>query len=182
MYLDVNGKRMQTGNTSQMIFNIKKHSSNLYNTLLYLSRNTYFYNKIYLKDTFETRIYLMFMHFSLILIIFKIKKSHFPQNEYDSLFYCIENNLRELGVGDVGVNKRMKELNKVFYDILLKIKNSDDNFKINKRLVLKYFKDLETTNDKKYGLFDDYFTYFYNFCFDINPKIMIQEAIKFKVK
>ena len=37
-------------------------------------------------------------------------------------FYNIENNLRELGFGDVSVNKKMKDLNKIFYDILLKIK------------------------------------------------------------
>ena len=86
-----------------------------------LSRNLYFYKEIGLKDTFETRIYLMFLHFSLILIIYKFKKIKFPQNEYDSLFQCIENDLRELGQGDVAVNKKMKDLNKIFYDILLKI-------------------------------------------------------------
>ena len=165
-----------------MAFNIKKHNTNLYNTLLYLSRNIYFYNKIYLKDTFETRIYLMFIHFSIILIIFKNKNIRFPQNEYDSLFNCIENNLRELGVGDVGVNKRMKEQNKILYDILLKINNSDNNFKIKKILVLKYFKELGVAKDNKYALFEDYFVNFYNFCFDINHKIMIKEALKFKVK
>ena len=30
-------------------------------------------------------------------------------------FYNIENNLRELGFGDVTVNKKMKELNKVLW-------------------------------------------------------------------
>ena len=104
-----------------MIFNIKKHNTDLYNTLLYLSRNFYFYNKINLKDTFETRIYLMFIHFSLILIIFKKKKINFSQFNYDNLFYCIENNLRELGFGDIAVNKKMKDLNKILYDILLKL-------------------------------------------------------------
>jgi hypothetical protein len=124
----------------------------------------------------------MFIHFSIILIIFKNKNIRFPQNEYDSLFNCIENNLRELGVGDVGVNKRMKEQNKILYDILLKINNSDNNFKINKILVLKYFKELGVAKDNKYALFEDYFVNFYNFCFDINHKIMIKEALKFKVK
>ena len=68
-----------------MIFKVKKHTLDLYNTLLHLSRNLYFYNKTDLKDTFETRIYLMFIHFSIILIIFKIKKNNFPQNYYDDL-------------------------------------------------------------------------------------------------
>ena len=80
-----------------MIFKIKKHNTDLYNTLLNLSRNIFFLQKIKLKDTFETRIYLMFIHFSIILIIFKKKKLKFDQNKYDDLFYCIENNLREVG-------------------------------------------------------------------------------------
>ena len=37
------------------------------------------------------------------------------------LFHNIENNLRELGFGDVSVNKKMKDFNKILYDILLKI-------------------------------------------------------------
>ena len=39
-----------------------------------------------------------------------------------TFFSYIENNLRELGFGDVSVNKRMKDLNKIFYDILIKLK------------------------------------------------------------
>ena len=70
-----------------------------------LSRNKYFYEKISLPDTFETRIYLMFFHFSIILKIFKKKKEKFDQKNYDLLFHNIENNLRELGYGDVAVNK-----------------------------------------------------------------------------
>ena len=77
-----------------MIFKIKKHNTDLYNTLLHLSRNLNFYNKMNIKDTFESRIYLMFMHFSIILIIFRKKKTNFPQSHYDDLFNCIENNLR----------------------------------------------------------------------------------------
>tara|TARA_Y100001958_G_C21096063_1_gene447614 strand:- start:88 stop:585 length:498 start_codon:yes stop_codon:yes gene_type:complete len=163
-----------------MIFKFKKHNTLLYNTLLKLSRNLYFYKEIGLKDTFETRIYLMFLHFSLMLIIFKFKNTKFPQNEYDSLFQCIENNLRELGQGDVAVNKKMKDLNKIFYDILLKINNKKDKFDINKDLILKYFADQNDINNKKYDLFIDYLVDFYNFCFELSPQSMIKDAIKFK--
>ena len=104
-----------------MIFNFKKHNINLYNILLILSRNIFFYKKIQLPDTFETRIYLMFFHFSIFMIITKKKDLKFNQNIYDQLFHNIENNLRELGFGDVSVNKKMKELNKILYDILLKL-------------------------------------------------------------
>ena len=164
-----------------MIFKTKSHNLDLYNTLLKLSRNLYFYSKINLKDTFETRIYLMFVHFSIILQIFKMKKREFSQKSYDSLFFAIENNLRELGFGDVAVNKKMKDLNKVLYDILLKINNSKTNIELNKNLIIKYFPQLNDLNSNKYELFKDYFINFYHFCFEISPETMIKDALKFKV-
>ena len=81
-----------------MIFNFKKHNSDLYNTLLHLSRNIFFYKNINLSDTFETRIYLMFFHFSIMMIIFKKKNVKFNQKSYDSLFHNIENNLHIQGI------------------------------------------------------------------------------------
>jgi len=164
-----------------MIFNFKKHNTDLYNTLLHLSRNLYFYNKINLKDSFETRIYLMFFHFSIMLLIFRKRKENFPQKYYDSLFFCIENNLRESGFGDISVNKKMKIFNKIFYDILIKINLSKNSFKINKNLILDYFIDLKELNNKKYRLFDEYFAEFYNFCFELSGKNMIKDALKFEV-
>ena len=147
-----------------------------------MSRNLFFYNKIKLKDTFETRVYLIFFHFAIILKIFKNKKINFSQKSYDSLFHCIENDLRELGFGDVTVNKKMKELNKIFYDILLKIIKLENKLKFNKDLIIKYFENLKETNNEKYQLFEQYFEEFYHFCFDMHPKIMIKEAIKFEIK
>ena len=163
-----------------MIFKIKDHNLDLYNTLLQLSRNLYFYNKINLKNTFETRIYLMFFHFSVILLIFKNKKIEFSQKSYDNLFYAIENNLRELGFGDVAVNKKMKDLNKIFYDILLKINNSETNIKLNKNLIIKYFPQLNDSCVNKYELFSEYFINFYHFCFELSPETMIKDALKFR--
>ena len=108
--------------------------------MLSLSRNIFFYKKIGLPDTYETRIYLMFIHFSILMIITKKKGSKFDQKTYDYFFHNIEYNLREMGFGDVSVNKKMKELNKILYDILLKISKSsesDKSFKINHSLVSK---------------------------------------------
>ena len=73
---------------------INKHTNNLYNILLELSRNIFFYKNIKLPDTFETRIYLMFIHFSILMIIAKKKGSKFDQKSYDGLFNNIEYNLR----------------------------------------------------------------------------------------
>ena len=164
------------------MFGSKIHNHVLYNTLLNLSRNILFYNKIGLPDTFETRIYLMFFHFSIIMLIFKEKKTKFDQKLYDNLFHDIENNLREAGLGDVSVNKKMKDLNKQLYDIIIKFeKNKNKGFDISKNLAFKYFKDLDTKEEIKYNEFNHYFIKFYNFCFELPLDNMIREAIKFKI-
>ena len=164
-----------------IFFNKHKSDNYLYNTLLTLSRNIFFYKNLNLKDSFETRIYLMFLHFSIMMIISKKKGIKFDQNSYDLLFHNIENNLRESGLGDVSVNKKMKDMNKILYDILLKIDlKKDDSFELNKNLVFKYFTDLNPNNSLKYQEFERYFINFYKFCFELSLENMIREAINFK--
>ena len=154
----------------------------MYNILLTLSRNKFFYQETKLTDTFNTRINLMFFHFSIFLKIYKKKGEKFDQKTYDNLFHFIENDLRELGHGDVSVNKKMKDLNKILYDILLKIEkgHSEKEFKINSSLTLEYFKELENENINKYMLFSGYFSNFYNFCFEFSLKNMLNNSINFK--
>tara|TARA_B100000941_G_scaffold233754_1_gene176318 strand:+ start:1810 stop:2304 length:495 start_codon:yes stop_codon:yes gene_type:complete len=163
-----------------MKFFNKNHQLGLYNTLLNLSRNIFFYKELRLKDSFETRIYLMFFHYSIILLVLRKKRIKYNQQSYDDLFDSIENNLRELGFGDVSVNKKMKDLNKIFYDVLLKIDIGKDIFQINEKLILKYFDYLDFENNDKIKEFRDYFVNFYKFCFDKPSDIMIEEAINFK--
>ena len=163
-----------------MIFN-KKHNDRLYNILLQLSRNIFFYKKIQLNDSFETRILLMFFHFSILMIVFKKKGKKFDQNEYDNVFNSVEYNLRELGFGDVSVNKKMKDLNKILYDILLKLDdNSVNDFKLNQKLVLKYFTTLKDENNPKIQEFERYFEKFYKFCFELPLENMIRDTLNFK--
>ena len=102
----------------------------------------------------------MFFHYSIILLILKKKSIKYDQKSYDDLFGSIENNLRELGFGDVSVNKKMKDLNKIFYDVLLKLNVGKDNFEINEKLILKYFDYLDFKNTGKIKDFSDYFTNF----------------------
>tara|TARA_E500000178_G_C16986685_1_gene738619 strand:+ start:632 stop:1135 length:504 start_codon:yes stop_codon:yes gene_type:complete len=165
-----------------MIFKEKRHNINLYNILLNLSRNISFYKKIGLPDTFETRIYLMFFHFSILMIVTKKKGSKFDQKLYDLLFHNIENNLRELGFGDVSVNKKMKEFNKILYDILLKIdleKVGNYNFNINIKLIKKYFSLNDPKMTVQLGYLKEYFVNFFNFCFEQSLNNMLKDLDKF---
>tara|TARA_B100000963_G_C22612015_1_gene665343 strand:+ start:1896 stop:2396 length:501 start_codon:yes stop_codon:yes gene_type:complete len=162
-----------------MIFKQKKHSSNLYNTLLLLSRNIFFYKNLQFSDSYESRIYLMFFHYSIILIILKERKIKPDQDNYDNFFFHIENNLREMGFGDVSVNKKMKDLNKIFYDILIKLNSNLSGFKLNKSLCIKYFDKL-SDNDKNWDNFNQYFEDFYKFCFEIPANNMIEVLQSYK--
>ena len=64
------------------------------------------------------------------------------------------------------VNKRMKDLNKIFYDILIKLSLGIDEFNINEKLFNKYFQKLSNNNEKQSKL-ALYFTKFYDFCFEL---------------
>ncbi len=125
----------------------------------------------------------MFIHFSILMIIFKKKGSKLDQNSYDSFFHNIEYNLRELGFGDVTVNKKMKDFNKILYDILLKLdlsKNNKKEFLLNSNLIINYFNTLKTEENTKLTKINEYFTNFFNFCFELPLNNMIEEAHKFE--
>jgi len=119
---------------------------------------------------------------SLILIVFKEKKEkEFPQEAFDNIFLNIEYHIRELGYGDVVVNKKMKILTRIFYDILLKVKNSNtDDFLINKNVLIAYLVP-QSINIKQ--LIDNlaiYFKDFYYFCFELRNNNMLKGEINFK--
>jgi len=162
----------------------KTHHKSLYNKLVELSRNIFFYEKIGLKDNFETRINLIFVHLSLILIVFKESdRKKFPQDIFDNIFLNIEYHIRELGYGDVAVNKKMKELLRFFYDILLKIRLPNDQKKIiNKVIVKNYFDPQHGQRDQLTNELTNYFVEYYNFCFELKKDSMLKGQINFKYK
>lgn len=144
-----------------------------------MSRNIFFYKTLDFKDAYETRIYLMFLHYSIVLFIQKMRKNKPDQKNYNDFFFYIENNLRELGFGDVAVNKKMKEMNKIFYDILIKISEKQTHLILNRKMINKYFVEL-TNNNEKYKQFEAYLYHFYNFCFELPSKNMIKEIQNYK--
>ncbi len=125
----------------------------------------------------------MFFHFSIIMLAFKKKGKKFDQDNYDFLFHAIENDLRELGFGDVSVNKKMKEFNKILYDILVKLDTSNvekKTFEINRNLLIKYFDKLKTSKNENLSIIERYFDNFFNFCFEQTNDNMIHNLSKFK--
>ena len=166
----------------------KTKESILYSNILLLSRNKLFYTKFGLADTFQNRIHLIFLHISFLFV--KIKQSKhdqlikiFNQKMFDLVFNQIELNMRELGFGDVLVNKNMKYLVKTFYNILLNCeKYNKKSMKFKKKFFLKY---LEENKTKKHFINDfliEYFKKYEAFCFDLSPDSVLSGDLNFTYK
>ena len=173
------------------MFNFKnkdKSQKLLYNKIVLLSRNSKFYEKFNLDDTFQNRINLIFLHLSFIFIKLKLQRDSmvykdFYQTMFDFSFRKIELNMREIGHGDMSVNKNMKFLVKTFYNILLNCENYEEKSTSDKNLFL--YKHLTNNkNDKgstKYDL-SDYFDKYLAFCLDLRPDSVLKGDLNFNYK
>ena len=160
----------------------------LYNNILSLSRNKLFFTKFGLADTFQNRIYLIFIHISFLFI--KIKQNNqkeiykiFYQKMFDLIFKNIELNMREIGYGDIVTNKNMKFLVKTFYNILLNCENLNWRSLNHKKMF--FFKYLEHNNMKKKAdnvPLIEYFDKYQAFCLDLSLDSVLKGDLNFRYK
>ena len=103
---------------------MKNNYLNIYNNLIKLTRNKNLYYNLKNKDTFSDRLVILLLHFSFFLKIYKNSLSkEEAQDLFDFIVRQIELSIREIGYGDVSVNKKMKDYVNLFYSILEKIEN-----------------------------------------------------------
>ena len=75
----------------------------------------------------------------------------------------------------------MKVLNKIFYDILLKLHyKKSDKFEISKNLIEKYLLEDIKNRDEFIDKITKYLESFYHFCFVLDDNIMLKGEIDFK--
>lgn len=76
------------------------------------SRKSEFYADLNVPDTTEGRFDLLILH--MFLVIERLKNEQggveFSQNLFDVAFQSIDQGFREIGIGDMGVPKRMRKL------------------------------------------------------------------------
>ena len=160
----------------------------LYNNILSLSRNKLFFTKFGLADTFQNRIYLIFIHISFLFI--KIKQNNqkeiykiFYQKMFDLIFKNIELNMREIGYGDIVTNKNMKFLVKTFYNILLYCENLNCRSLNLKKMF--FFKYLAYNNMKKKAdnvPLIEYFDKYQAFCLELSLDSVLKGDLNFRYK
>ena len=160
----------------------------LYNNILSLTRKKMFYTKLNLEDSFQNRIHLIFIHVSFLFVKIKGEKNkdiyrNFYQKVFDTIFKKIELNMREIGYGDVSVNKNMKFLVKNFYSILLYCENYAERKKNAKNAFFDNL--LNHENNKKDANFTDlieYFDFYQSFCLDLSSDNVLKGYLNFNYK
>ena len=133
---------------------MKHNYLNIYNNLIKLTRNKKLYLNLEKEDTFSERLIFLFFHLAIFLKHFnKSVPSKNLQELFDFVIKQIEISIREIGYGDVSVNKKMKEFINLFYSIVEKIETLDltDNQK-QVNLLKKYL-----NTDKNLDFYVDYF-------------------------
>ena len=130
---------------------------NIYNNLIKLTRNKSLFENININETFSMRLIIFLMHFAFFLKIFKNNCSKKTMQEiYDFIFRQIETSIREIGYGDVSINKKMKDYLNIFYKLIENIdkwKEIDNN---QKKFFLEEYIDKSINTSFFINYFDKY--------------------------
>mgnify|MGYP000665542826 CR=1 FL=1 len=119
---------------------------NLYNKILLDARNPEIFSR-FIEDSLNNKIIIFLTFLSKIFNKMDENDKNY-QIFFDYIFHRIETDLRELGYGDMSVNKKMKVIVTKFYSILLDFKNFDNKDKLNKvEILVKYFKNIKEIDE-----------------------------------
>ena len=82
----------------------------LYEAIVAAARRPKFYASLGVADTVEGRFDLLILHLYLVLARLKLEAPELCQNLIDIFCDDMDGNLREMGVGDLGVGKRVRRM------------------------------------------------------------------------
>ena len=156
---------------------MKSEYLNIYNNLIKLTRNKNLYLNLERNDEFSDRLLFLIFHFALFLKKFKSEINKKKSQElFDFFVRQIELSIREIGYGDVSVNKKMKDYVNLFYSILEKIENWDIFDASKKTKLLGNLMNIKDDND----LFIEYFDKYSHFLANNSLKNFTKDIIEFK--
>ena len=156
---------------------MKNEYLNIYNNLIKLTRNKNLYYNLKNDDTFSDRLVILLLHLSFFFKIYKDSLSkEEAQDLFDFIIRQIELSIREIGYGDVSVNKKMKDYVNLFYSILEKIENWDIFDRSKKTKLLRDLMNIKEDN----VLFIEYFDKYTHFLSKNSLKNFTKDIIEFK--
>ena len=133
---------------------------NIYNNLIKLTRNKNLYINLKQKDTFSDRLVMLLFHFAFFLKFYKNEISKKEAQElFDFIIRQIELSIREIGYGDVSINKKMKDYINNFYSILDKINDWDNLDNEKKGEILGFYYKLKDNHLEIVNYFNNFEIY-----------------------
>lgn len=92
----------------------KKPAYSLYQRLVDQARSPFFYKDLNIEDSIKGRFELICLH--AFLVLYRLKNHRkLGQSLFDVMFSDIDRSLREIGVGDLSVGKKVKSFAEIFY-------------------------------------------------------------------
>ena len=123
---------------------MNKNYIDIYNNLIKFSRNKKLFSIFTKEDSFSDRLIIFLLHFGFFLKIYKNNENQQKmQNIYDYIFKQLELSIREIGYGDVTINKKMKTYINTFHSLLNKIEIWEDLTEVNRDDLLRSFFNYE---------------------------------------
>ena len=154
------------------------NNTNIYNNLIKLTRNKSLYINLKSNETFADRIIYLLLHFSFFIKVYKENNSKKRIQEiHDFIFRQIELSIRELGYGDVSINKNMKKYVNYFYDIIGNIDNWEKIEYSEKETILTNF----INNPKDISFFINYFDKLFTFYKNNTLNFFTKDIEEFKI-
>ena len=156
---------------------MKNKYLNIYNNLIRLTRNKNIYLNLKNTDTFSDRLVILLFHFGFFLKLYKDQLSkNKSQDLFDFIVRQIELSIREIGYGDVAVNKKMKDYVNLFYLILEKIEKWENLDKYKKIDLMAEFLKIQEDN----VFFSSYFDKYRDFLLKNSFKIFTKDILNLK--
>ena len=139
---------------------MKHEYINFYNNLVHLTRNKTLYKDFTNEDTFSDRLIIFLFHFAFFLNVFKSNtEKKVLQSIFDYIFKQLETNIREIGYGDVSINKKMKNYINIFYSILNKVEKWEILDKTNQNQIFEDYLNIKNES----LIFPEYFDKYINY-------------------
>lgn len=107
---------------------IHAQAAKLYAQILRQARQPYFYAKLRVPDTFGGRFDLLMLHAYLLFRRLRGESEagrDLAQAVFDTMFDDLDRTLREMGVGDLSIGRKIKGMSEAFYG---RLKAYEDSF------------------------------------------------------
>ena len=162
--------------------------SEIYQNIIERSRSKFFYLNMDIEDSFESRFDIIILHSFIIFYFLKDisdDEKKLSQLLFDFMFEDFDNNLREMGFGDIAVNKKMKVFITAFYGRIANYSKGVDQIKnnlkdeiLNQAIINNIYKGKDI-NTRSLNFFKQYIMGNLEFFDSRDLKININERFKF---